>query len=129
MQSLYENLRVYKKSLELVTYLEDTVRSFDRYHKYTVGTDLRNTAREVLMLVAKANTKARRKECLEQAIEKVEELKILVNVCKEIKAFRSFKSFELSTRLIVDISKQCEGWSRYQNVPGKPSETVRGEKK
>ena len=125
MHSLYENLRVYKKSLELVAYFENTVRHFDRYHKYTVGTDLRNLSREILTLVAKANTKTEREKCLKSAIEKVEELKILVNVCKEIKAFRSFKSFEMSTRLIVDISKQCEGWSRFQNVPGKPPVTAR----
>jgi len=119
MTALYENLRVYKKSLELVMYLENTVRGFDRYHKYTVGSEMRNLARTILVLVAKANTRACRLKCLEEALDKVEELRILVNVAREIKAFRQFKSFEFVTRLIVDISKQCEGWSRSQNAAGK----------
>lgn len=128
MHSLYENLRVYKKSLELVVYLENVVRNFDRYHKYTVGEELRNHSRTILFLVAKANTKADRTRCLQEAIGKIEELKILANVCKELKAFKSFKTFETVTRLIVDISKQCEGWLRSQNAAGKPSEAVRGVK-
>lgn len=119
MPALYENLRVYKKSLELVMYLENIVRGFDRYHKYTIGSEMRNLARTILVLVAKANTRVCRQKCLEEALDKVEELRILVNVAREIKAFRQFKSFEFVTRLIVDISKQCEGWSRSQNAVGK----------
>jgi four helix bundle protein len=125
MQSLYENLMVYKKSLELVVYFENVVKNFDCYHKYTVGTELRNLSHAILVLIAKANTKRDRKQCLEIAIEKLEELKILVHVCKEIKAFHSFNSFEFVTKLIIEISKQSEGWLRSQNVSSKPLEAVR----
>jgi four helix bundle protein len=125
MESRYENLRVYKKALELVVYFENTVRGFDRYHKYTVGEDLRNLSRSILVLIAKANTKTERKQCLESALEKLEELKILIHVCKEIKAFHSFSSFEFVTKSIVDISKQCEGWLKSQNVSSKPLGAVR----
>ncbi len=33
----YENLPIYKKSLELAVYIENVVRNFSRYHKYTIG--------------------------------------------------------------------------------------------
>lgn len=122
MKAFYENLRVYKKSLELVVYFEKTVRGFDRYDKYTVGADLRNLSKAILVLVAKANTKVGREQCLKMALEKLEELKIIVHVCKEINAFKSFKSFEFVTKLIVEISKQCEGWLRSQNTSGNPLE-------
>ena len=120
MPALYENLRVYKKSFELVAYFETIVRSFDRYHKYAIGLEFRNLSRAILVLVAKANTKVDRKQCLDEAIDKLEELKILVHVGKEINAFKSFKSFEHVTKLIVDISKQCERWFKSQNAKGKP---------
>lgn len=115
MGSRYENLTVYKKALELVSYIEKVVRTFDRYYKYTVGAELRNLSRGILILIAKANTRISRKDCLTQAIEKLEELKILLQVCKEIKAFRSFKNYEFSTKLAVDVSKQCEGWFKSQD--------------
>ena len=111
----YENLPVYKKALDLAIHFEAVVRGFDKYHKYTVGADLRNLSRRILILVAKANIKEGRKECLVEALERLEELKITVRLCKEIKAFRSFKSFEFASRCVIEVAKQCEGWYRSQN--------------
>jgi len=34
---LYENLPVYKKTLDLTVYFEKIESNFSRYHKYTVG--------------------------------------------------------------------------------------------
>lgn len=111
----YENLPVYKAALDLAVYMEKIVQFFSRYHKYTIGTDLRNASRRILVLVAKANIKQDRIGALTEVLEKLDELKILVRLCKEIKAFRSFKSFEFATKSIVEVSKQCEGWLRSQN--------------
>ena len=115
MPSLYENLPVYKKALDLAVYIETIVFHFSRYHKYTVGTDLRNLSRRVVVLVARANLKSVRKETLAQGLECIEELKILIRICKEIKAFRSLKSYEFAARLTIDVARQCEGWHRSQN--------------
>jgi hypothetical protein len=111
----YENLPIYKAALDLATYIEKIVHFFTRYHKYTIGTDLRNASRKILVLVAKANIKQDRVEVLLEVLEKLDELKILIRLCKELKAFRSFKSFEFATKSIVEVSKQCEGWLRSQN--------------
>ena len=40
-----EHLPIYKASYDLCLYLEHVVRGFSRYHKYTLGTDLRDAAR------------------------------------------------------------------------------------
>ena len=117
--SFYENLIVYKKALELAVYFERTVRGFERYHKYTIGADLKNISRRILVLIAKANTKQFRKDCLTEALDKLEELKIIIHLCQEVKVFHSFKSFEFATKSVIEISKQCEGWMRSQNPPGK----------
>ena len=115
MPSLYENLPVYKKALDLTVYIETIVIGFSRYHKYTVGAELRNLSRHIVVVIAKANLKSTRKETLEEALKKIEELKILIRICKELKIFRSFKSFEYVTRLTIDVARQCEGWYRSQN--------------
>jgi hypothetical protein len=52
-----EHLPIYKASYDLCLSLEQVVRSFSRYHKYTLGTDLRDGARLVLKLVVRANTR------------------------------------------------------------------------
>ncbi|HOX55184.1 MAG TPA: four helix bundle protein [Candidatus Omnitrophota bacterium] len=118
MQSHYENLQVYKKALDMVIYFENIIRHFEKYHKYTIGADLRNLSRNALVLIAKANTKANRQVCLKEAIDKLEELKILIHVAKEIKAFRSFKNFEFAAKLVIEVLKQCEGWNKSQNFSG-----------
>jgi len=115
MNSLYENLPIYKKALDLTVSFENIVRGFSRYHKYTVGAELRNLSRRILVLIAKANIKRERVSVLSEALKSLEELKVLIRLCKEIKAFRSFKSYELATRLTIEVAKQCEGWLRSQN--------------
>ena len=65
--SMYENLPVYKRALELAIHFEAVVRGFDKYHKYTIGSELRNISAKILVLVAKANIKEDRKACLTEA--------------------------------------------------------------
>ena len=115
MQSRYESLPVYKKALDLAVYFEKLVCHFKKYHKYTLGSELRDITHRVLILIAKANTKQSRKECLIKALEKLEELKILIHLCKEVKAFNSFNSFEFATKKTIEVAKQCEGWLKSQN--------------
>jgi hypothetical protein len=115
MNSLYENLPVYKKALDLTVYFEKIVGNFSRYHKYTVGTELRNLSRRILVLVAKANIRENRIKSLSEAMDALEELKINIRICKEIRAFRSFKNYEYVTRLTIDVAKQCGGWLRSRN--------------
>ena len=43
----YEHLPIYKKAMDLTVYLEKIVRNFSRYHKYTLGSELRAKSREI----------------------------------------------------------------------------------
>jgi hypothetical protein len=52
-----EHLPIYKASYDLCLYLEQVVRHFSRYHKYTIGTDLREGTLRVLKLVVRANAR------------------------------------------------------------------------
>lgn len=47
----YENLPIYKKAFDLTGHLEKVVAGFSRYHKYTLGAELRNWGREVVLLI------------------------------------------------------------------------------
>ena len=52
---LYENLPIYKSALDFCVYIEKIVKNFERYHKYTIGEDLRNRSKELLFTIHKAN--------------------------------------------------------------------------
>lgn len=51
----YESLPIFKASMDYCVYVENIVRYFDRYHKYTIGSDLRSWAKDILFLIQKAN--------------------------------------------------------------------------
>jgi hypothetical protein len=52
----YEHLPIYKAALDVTLHFERVVAGFSRYHKYTLGTELRALSREVVGLIVKANS-------------------------------------------------------------------------
>ncbi|MDG6005014.1 MAG: hypothetical protein E3K29_04110 [Candidatus Brocadia sp.] len=52
----YEHLPIYKEALDLTVYFEEIVRNFSRYHKYTLGTELREKSREIIRCIIKAKS-------------------------------------------------------------------------
>jgi len=51
----YEHLPIYKQAMDIAVHFEKVVAGFPRYHKYTLGSDLRQKSREVVTSVVKAN--------------------------------------------------------------------------
>lgn len=111
----YENLPIFKASLDFCVYMENIVRHFDRYHKYTIGSDLRTHAKNILFLIQKANLSSENEKLayIKKLRDRVEEVKILISLAKELKAYKSFNSYEHSTKLAINIAKQSQAW--YKN--------------
>jgi hypothetical protein len=109
-----EHLPIYKRSYDLCLHLEQVVRGFSRYHKYTLGADLRDGARRVLKLIVRANAGRDRVPLLLEVREEVEQLKVVLRLCQDVKAFPSFGAFEQAIEHAVEIAKQNEGWLRSQ---------------
>ena len=106
----YEHLPIYKKALDVTVYFEKVAAGFSRYHKYTLGTDLRNKSRQITGLIVKANSAKDKLPGLLDLREKLEELMILIRICKEVKAFRSFKSFQFAIEEVTQVSRQNESY-------------------
>ena len=56
----HEHLPIYKAALDMTVHFEKLVAGFSRYHKYTLGTELREGSRAVLQQVLRANNPAKR---------------------------------------------------------------------
>lgn len=108
---IYDELPIFKSTLDLVVYIENIVKNFDKYHKYTLWMDLRTHSKKMLFLVHKANiSKENRVKILEELRDNCEEMKMLIRISKELRAFKNFNSFEHSSKLIVDICRQAQSW-------------------
>ena len=116
----YEHLPIYKAAFDFNVYVEQIARHFSRYHKYTLGTELRERARRLITLIMTANSSENKLDILYRLREELELLKLTLRLCKEVKAFRNFRSFHTAINLVIDISRQNEGWitSRSQQETG-----------
>jgi IMP cyclohydrolase len=92
------------------------VRTFPRYQKYTVGTDLREGARRVLTLVVRANSRRDKAPTLLAVREEVEALKAVLRLAHDVQAFQTLRSFEHAVVLAVEVAKQNEGWLKHQQA-------------
>jgi hypothetical protein len=103
LMARYEHLPIFKKAYDLNLYFEKTVKDFSRYHKYTLGSELRNGARNTVELIIKANNTWEKKPILEQVRDQLERLKLVLHLCKDVQAFNNFNSFQVAINLVIDI--------------------------
>ncbi len=85
----YEHLPIYKKAMDLTIYLEKIVRSFSRYHKYTLGSELRQKSREVVGVIIAANSSVEKLSLLLELRDRLEGAQVLLRISKEVRAFNS----------------------------------------
>jgi hypothetical protein len=100
--------------MDLTIYLEKIVRNFSRYHKYTLGSELRDKSREIVGVIIRANSRVDRLPLLLELRERLEGLKVLIRICKEVKAFSQFNAYVYASTLVVELSRQNEGWIKGQ---------------
>lgn len=109
----YEHLPIYKSALDLCVHFEKLVAGFSRYHKYTLGTELRAGSRAVLMQVLRANqagdASARSAELLVLR-DHIDALLLSVRLAKEVKAFNSFTGYLHVVEQVGSVARQNEGW-------------------
>lgn len=114
----YEHLPIYKAAYDFALYCEKIVSRFNKQHRYRIGGDLLDLSRMACRLVVRANNRKEKLPVLYELRETLEEAKLVIRMCKDIKAFHNFNSFETAVTQVINISKQNEGWIRSQGGKG-----------
>ena len=96
-------LPIYKSALEQAIYMEQIVKGFEKYHKYTMGVDLRQKSKALLFTIGHANLAEDKIVVLTKLRDACEEMKMLMQLSKELQVFKSFKQFEHSSFLAVSV--------------------------
>ncbi len=114
----YTELKIFKLALDFATYNEEVVRRFEKYYKYTLGTDLRMVSKEILYSIHRINgaREANRKEALELLLDLCNQYQTLLLLCKQSKAFERFKHFEELSRLSYLVNSQALAWYNYTSA-------------
>jgi hypothetical protein len=104
----YEHLPIYRDALNLAVHFEKIVANFSRYHKYTLGTELRNASRQAVKMVIHANNQTDKLQALQELREHLEELLLLIRLGKEVQAFKSFNAYSQVVELTAKVCRQNE---------------------
>jgi hypothetical protein len=107
----YEHLPIYRDTYDLALHIEKIVRNFNRYHKYTLGTDLRNGTRALLQAIILANNTEERTPILLDLRGQLESMKVLARLCHDAGAFNGgTKSYLHVAERLTKLARQNEGW-------------------
>jgi hypothetical protein len=99
--------------------IEQAVARFQRAYRYTFGADLRARAWAVLRTAHRAaRDQARRGHWLTQLVWEVDELKLSLQLGKQLHAFVSFAQFEALARAAAQLGRQVGGWHKQQHPQG-----------
>ena len=106
--------------------VENAVRRFARLHKYSAGADLRTAAMQVARCVHKAwrDSDHRLARVLELC-SAIDDLKISMQLGKEVKAFGSFAEFEALAKLVNELGQQSGGWLKSLQSKGQNAAAAR----
>jgi hypothetical protein len=107
-------LPIWRDLNRLLLEIELAVRTFSRYHKYTLGSDMRRQAMDLCRLLSRAmavqdEARLERVRALQQALD---DLKITLQLAKELHAYQSFAQFQRIIELAVASGKQVGAWGR-----------------
>ncbi len=104
-----------KLSEQLHRDIELAVIRFARFHKYQIGADLRRQAAEIRRLVDRAwRDQAQRTYWSGELVWAIDEIKLTLQMCSQLRAFTSFWQFEALIRQAEDLGRQAGGWKRQQ---------------
>jgi len=95
--------------MDLAVKIDSIVKGLPRYHKYTLGQEMRQQTIDLVLFVARANRREDRMRWVTELCHRTEDLKITCNLGRELRAFDSFKQFALVMQQVVDISRQAQG--------------------
>lgn len=108
-----------KQAMRAQACIEEAVTRFPRRHRYLIGQDLRAQAMRVARCVHKAwRERSRQLQRVHELSEAVDDLKLTLQLCDAVKAFRSLGEFEAVARVVSDLGRQCGGWLKQLHSKG-----------
>src|SRR6185312_3693135 len=116
---------VVKQSERLLLEIERAVMKFGRFHKYSYGTTLRDSAMQVAKLSHRVwRDRAHQAERIGELVWAVDDLKLSLQLGCQMRAFASFAVFEELARLAAEIGRQVGGLHRKQHPKGQNGQRI-----
>ncbi len=110
MPGVFQSPQVVTSFYDFLLYTLPQIAKFPKNHRYTLGQKIEELAFSVLGLLISANFNQDNKlENLQQANVQLQEIRILVRLCKDLKLIAVDK-YENISKMVIEIGKQVGGW-------------------
>jgi hypothetical protein len=109
--SRYTDLPLYKASYDLMLEVYSFVGDLGREYRYTIGERVKEEVLELFLLLYRANRNRDKFGVLEKARERIETVRLLVRLTKDLKVLGT-RRFALLNERIELVSKQLLGWQK-----------------
>ena len=100
------------KFYDLLLWIIPVLESFPRSQRFLLGNRIEESLLDIMELIIQAVYTSERMEFLKEANIKIEKLRYLVRLSKDLK-FISIKKYEYISRSLNDIGKEIGGWLKY----------------
>jgi len=92
---MHKSIPLWRDANTLLLEVEKSVRHFPRYHKYTLGAEMRKQAMWVCRLINRAFMEKESKlDIVKGLVAAINDLKLQIQLAKELQVFRNFAEFE-----------------------------------
>ena len=108
----YNHLPIFQHTYKLTFEVYKTTHQFPREYKYTLGQRLKEMISDLLNFIISANSKENKSETIENAMLKLEQLRIHLRLAYDLRVFK-LKRYEYLNRTIEEISKELSGWLKW----------------
>jgi len=100
-------LPIWRDANRFLLAIEKVVRRFPRYHKYTLGSELRRNALQICNLIHRAwQQKKQQCQLLLELKERIDEVKIQLHLAKKLGAIAHFSTFEWLAKQTVQLDRE-----------------------
>ena len=110
--AIHTQLPIYKVAYDLLNVATDYVQNMPRPFRASIGNRVRDLGVDLVLLIFRANCARDKTPHLAQLIERVEELNLLLRLCRD-KRFISIAQYAKAVELTASIGKQANGWRKH----------------
>jgi hypothetical protein len=106
---------ILKLAERLMLDVETAVKGFSRYHRYTVGTRMRDQVHGIACAAHKAWRKRdSRPELIGELSEQIDDVKITLQLGSQLRAFASLEQFRAIAAVASELGRQVGGWNKHR---------------
>lgn len=110
-----EGPKVITSAYDFIKWAIPHIGKLPRNQRYTLGERIENKLFDLLELLVEAQYSKDKANALKRANLEIEQMRYLFRLCHDLRLINT-KTYELSSRYLLDIGTQVGGWIKQHNV-------------